>query len=304
MTSSTKSVEGWSLPQVFSADHTAALVDGFMAELCACPDPDAKYAAAIGALSPEQVEQYQEAQKTHFRYLLSPILDESKWRRATRILGQENARYGIPVESISKTYGHFARHVSVQLNAARFSRVETEEFLSGLSDRLFRDLSMQAEAYSSAYSQELRAAVGENTRATALYRALMSTAELVVRAQNEREMSWMSYAACWLKANCFPQVWVARPTTAEDLELNPSTAPSSRTSTGICRTFIPDDEAAILSRARVAASRSCSTPIDPHRRSRTIRPSRTSIANKSAGGRGGSALPGWRSVGAADTAFA
>ncbi len=218
MTSSTKSVEGWSLPQVFSADHTAALVDGFMAELCACPDPDAKYAAAICALSPEQVEQYQEAQKTHFRYLLSPILDESKWRRATRILGKENARYGIPVESISKTYGHFARHVSVQLNAARFSRVETEEFLSGLSDRLFRDLSMQAEAYSSAYSQELRAAVGENTRATALYRALMSSAELVVRAQSERELL-DELCRLVVESELFSQVWVARPNQAGDLEI-------------------------------------------------------------------------------------
>ncbi len=206
------------MPQIFSADQTAALVDGFIAELSAFPDPDAKCAPAICAPTVEQVRCYHEAQKVHFCYLLSPILDEAEWRKTTRILGQENARCGMPVESISKCYGRFARYVAAQLNTVYFSRTEIEEFLAGLSDRLFRDLSMQTAAYSSAYAEELRAAVGENARATALYRALMSSAELVVRAQSERELL-DELCRLVVESELFSQVWVARPNQAGDLEI-------------------------------------------------------------------------------------
>ena len=218
MTSFTKSVEDWSLPRIFSATEISALVDGFLANLPARLDPDVPYSAAIQALTREEFKRYRESQKTHFLYLLSPNLDEPSWRKVTQRLGEEHARSGIPLEAISNSYGHFAQHVGRHLETGRRSNADTDEFLTGLTGRLFRDLAMQTAAYSSAHSEGLQMAVGENARVAALYRALMNAAELVVRAQTERELL-DELCRLIVESGLFSQVWIARPNLAGDLEI-------------------------------------------------------------------------------------
>ncbi len=65
---------------------------------------------------------------------------------------------------------------------------------------------------------KLKAAVGENARANALYRALMSAAELVIRAKNERELL-DELCRRLVESKLFAQVWIARPNIAGDLEI-------------------------------------------------------------------------------------
>ena len=55
-------------------------------------------------------------------------------------------------------------------------------------------------------------------RSNALYRALMSTAELVVRAQTEAELL-AELCRLLVDSNLFAQVWVGRPNSAGDLEI-------------------------------------------------------------------------------------
>lgn len=218
MTSFTKSVEDWSLPRIFSANEIAALVDGFLASLPACLDPDIPCCTAIRELTREEFKRYRESQKKHFLYLLSPALDGLSWRQVTQKLGEEHARFGIPLETISASYGHFAQHVAQHLETSHRSGSGVEEFLSGLTGRLFRDLALQTAAYSSAHSEGLQLAVGENARVAALYRALMNAAELVVRAQTEREL-FDELCRLIVESGLFSQVWIARPNLAGDLEI-------------------------------------------------------------------------------------
>ncbi|MGC1784405.1 MAG: EAL domain-containing protein [Acidobacteriaceae bacterium] len=65
---------------------------------------------------------------------------------------------------------------------------------------------------------DLKSALGENGRANALYRALMSTAELVIRAQSEREML-DDLCRLLVESKLFPHVWIGRPNTAGDIEV-------------------------------------------------------------------------------------
>lgn len=60
--------------------------------------------------------------------------------------------------------------------------------------------------------------IGENGRANALYRALMSTAELIVRAQTEREML-DDLCRLLVESKLFPHVWIGRPNAAGDIEV-------------------------------------------------------------------------------------
>lgn len=64
----------------------------------------------------------------------------------------------------------------------------------------------------------LKNAIGENSRATGLYRALMSAAELVIRARNERELL-DEMCRLLVESALFSQVWIARPNIAGDLEI-------------------------------------------------------------------------------------
>jgi diguanylate cyclase (GGDEF)-like protein/PAS domain S-box-containing protein len=64
----------------------------------------------------------------------------------------------------------------------------------------------------------LKTSIGENSRSTGLYRALMSAAELIIRAQNERELL-DEMCRLMVDSELFSQVWVARPNIAGDLEI-------------------------------------------------------------------------------------
>src|SRR5665213_2992550 len=218
MTSSTKFVEGRNLPRIFPAERMALMVDGFIIELYSSLDLDLQYTAVFRSLTSEQFRYLQEIQKKHLQYLLSPLVDDVAWRQAAHMLGQEHARHGITVEWVFESYRLFARHMTAQVDAARVPGEERSEFCSGLIDRLFRDVSMQTTAFSAAYSKGLQTALDENARANALYLALMSTAELVIRAQSEGELL-DELCRLLVESELFSQVWIARPNLAGGLEI-------------------------------------------------------------------------------------
>ena len=64
----------------------------------------------------------------------------------------------------------------------------------------------------------LKTLLSESDRSNALYRALMSTAELVVRAQTERELL-AELCRLMVESNLFAQVWIGHPNSAGDLEI-------------------------------------------------------------------------------------
>ncbi len=65
---------------------------------------------------------------------------------------------------------------------------------------------------------KLHSAAAGNTYANGLYRALMSAAELVIRAQSERELL-DKMCHLLVESGLFSQVWIARPNIAGDLEI-------------------------------------------------------------------------------------
>ena len=218
MTSSTKSVEGWSLPRVFSPTQVENLVDGFLAALPSSIHTEAMNGASPRIRGTEPSRYCQSSLKRHLLYLLSPALEESNWRNTAQAFGQEHARDGIPVESISKIYADFARCAALYLDTAQLPRMANEEFLSALTGRLFHDLAMQAAACASTQPNGFHAAIGENARTAALYRALMNSAELVVQAQTERELL-DELCRLIVQSGLFSQVWIGRPNLAGDLEI-------------------------------------------------------------------------------------
>ncbi len=64
----------------------------------------------------------------------------------------------------------------------------------------------------------LKTAIDENARANALYRALMSAAELVIRAQSEREML-DDLCRVLVESELFPHVWIGRPDSSGEIEV-------------------------------------------------------------------------------------
>ncbi|MEO7004488.1 MAG: EAL domain-containing protein [Acidobacteriaceae bacterium] len=247
MASSTKSVEGWSLPRIVSAEQIAIALDSFAGELRSSLDLDLKYAAAIRSITAQQRRHLQEIEKQHWKYLLSPLLEKMQWRRTAEALGKEHAQLGVPVQWISESYRLFARHMTAYVASLHPSAAEFRKFCSQLTDRLFYDLSMQSVAYAntvgSEYFEDLQPELGqlppimrpieemysgpidfpigaikENSQQTGLYRALMSAAELVIRAQNERELLDET-CRLLVDSKLFSQVWIARPNLAGDLEI-------------------------------------------------------------------------------------
>ncbi len=154
MASSTKSVESWSLPRIFSDEQIPLVLDAFAAELRSSLDLDLKYAAAIRDISADQRRHVQELQKQHFQYLLSPALDGQEWRATARTLGKEHTRHSIPLQWISESYRLFARYMAAQAASLQPANAEYREFCSRLTDRLFRDLSLQSVAYGDAIGPE------------------------------------------------------------------------------------------------------------------------------------------------------
>jgi diguanylate cyclase (GGDEF)-like protein/PAS domain S-box-containing protein len=65
---------------------------------------------------------------------------------------------------------------------------------------------------------EIRTILSESVHSNALYRALMSTAELVVRAQTERELL-AELCRLLVESKLFAQAWIGRPNAAGDLEI-------------------------------------------------------------------------------------
>ncbi|MHB1840081.1 MAG: bifunctional diguanylate cyclase/phosphodiesterase [Acidobacteriaceae bacterium] len=64
----------------------------------------------------------------------------------------------------------------------------------------------------------LKNLLGRSDRSNALYRALMSTAELVIGAQTERELM-AELCRLLVESKLFAQVWIGRPDTAGNLEI-------------------------------------------------------------------------------------
>ena len=65
---------------------------------------------------------------------------------------------------------------------------------------------------------KLQTAIAEKAHANALYSALMGTAELVIRAQSERELL-DDLCRLLVESALFPHVWVGRPNSAGDVEV-------------------------------------------------------------------------------------
>lgn len=65
---------------------------------------------------------------------------------------------------------------------------------------------------------ELKTANAETVRANALYRAVMGTAELVIRAQSERELL-DDFCRMLVESALFRHVWIGRPNMAGDIEV-------------------------------------------------------------------------------------
>jgi diguanylate cyclase (GGDEF)-like protein len=214
MTSSARSLEAWDLPGLFSTGQIAHVIELFVADFYSPPESS----TAISSLTAEQYLHLQQSQKKHLIYLLSPILDETAWRQTAQELGREHRRQKIPMEWISDSYRLFARHVAAHADAVQLSANDRKEFSAALVGRLFRDLSIQTEAYSSGSSDGFKTMVGDNSRANTLHNSLMSAAELVIRAQSERELL-DELCRLLVDSGLFAQVWIARPNLAGDLEI-------------------------------------------------------------------------------------
>lgn len=65
---------------------------------------------------------------------------------------------------------------------------------------------------------DLKTALDANARVNALYQALMSTAELVMKAQTEREML-DDLCRLLVESRLFPHVWIGRPNSGGDIEV-------------------------------------------------------------------------------------
>jgi diguanylate cyclase (GGDEF)-like protein len=216
MTSSTKSIEAGDLPHLFSGEQMVSTIDVFVRDLYS--SLKFKRVAAIHSLTPEQFRHLQESQKKHLKYLLNPILDEIAWRRTAQILGLEHSQHGIPVEWIAESYRLFVQHAAALVESPQHSAEKREEFCSILVGRLFHDLAIQTAAYSSADPEGLKTAIGENARANALYRALMSSAEAVIGAQSERELL-DELCRLLVESGLFPHAWIGRPNSAGNMEV-------------------------------------------------------------------------------------
>lgn len=219
MVGSTQSVDSWNLSRVFSAEQMAEMVDGFLDELYSSTDPDRDVASIIGNLIPDQLHHLRESQKLHLLSLQSPTLNEDEWRRAAEALGREHAKQKISVDWISECCWLYASYIAAridQLDPAQTTLEERRLFLSEFTGRLFRDVAMQTASCAS--GEGLQTALDRNAHANSLYRALMSAAELVARAQSERELL-DEFCRLIVDSKLFSQVWVARPNLTGDLEI-------------------------------------------------------------------------------------
>ncbi len=209
-------METWDLPRLFSGEQMAHVIDVFLIDFYS--SLEFKSAPSILSITTEQSRHLQESQKRHLAYLLNSVLDEAAWRQAAQQSGRDLFRHRIPMEWVSESYRLFNRHVAAQANLLELPAKECEEFSLVLVGRLFRDLSIQTEAYSSASSEAPKTAIGENARANALHNTLMSAAELVIRAQSERELL-DELCRLLVESGLFAQVWIARPNLTGDLEV-------------------------------------------------------------------------------------
>lgn len=218
MASQTKSAESWSLPRIFPTGQIALMVDTFVGEVHASTYLNPRYTAAVRNLTSEKFQHLQKTLKKHLEYLLDPVLDELEWRRTAQMLGQEYAICGISGQWIAESYRLYLRHVMAEAASLKLSGEEYEEFYSGLIGRLFQDLSMQAKIPSPSDREGFESGIGESRRANALYHALMGTAELVVRAQSERELL-DELCHLLVQSQMFSQAWIARPNITGNLEI-------------------------------------------------------------------------------------
>ena len=219
MSISTTCRERWSLPTGFQPAQMFVAVDTFIEEFYSSSDNNPGHSAVICGLPPERFIQLREAQAKHLQFLLSLHLDEEKWRQTAQGIGEENFRNKIPPDWITESYSSYARHLFTHAGRLPFSAEERVAISSQLIARLFHDLSMQSSFIGIQNDiTKLQTMIAEKARANALYRALMGTAEVVIRAQSEHELLG-DLCRLMVDSSLFPHVWVGRPNGAGDVEV-------------------------------------------------------------------------------------
>lgn len=233
MASSLKLVEGWSLPGVVSAEQMTRELHSVLTDLYSGQATETGFTETLRRLLPEQRSYLQEKHKRHLENLLFSDVEDATWRRESENLGQTIARCGMPLEWISEIYRHVGIRVTAQIFALPIPIEERWRYSSAVQDRFFRDMAMMSSAFLGEPEQKARSR--ELSTQNALYCALMSAAELIVRAQNERELL-DELCRLMVSGELFSQVWIARPNFAGDLEIqatfsspdldNPSSLPN------------------------------------------------------------------------------
>lgn len=215
MAASLKLVEDWTLPKVFPAEQMTPVLQSELAGLYAGRNLSPEIASSLRDLSPEQARQLRERHKIHLANLLSPALNKVSWCEEAHSLGRKMAQCGLPLDWIAETYRHLLARINEKIFTLPVTLEERWKCSSVLHGRFFRDMTL----LSAAFAEQPKGEHGSDlSTQNALYRALMSGAELVVRAQTERELL-DELCRMMVKSDLFAQVWIARPNLAGTLEI-------------------------------------------------------------------------------------
>jgi diguanylate cyclase (GGDEF)-like protein len=240
-----KIVEDWALPEVFPVEQVTLVLQSELASLYSGKNLSPATASALRHLSPEQTRQLRERHKSHLGNLLAPDIDKTSLHLEARKLGQKMSHCGLPLDWIAETY----RHLVARLNERIFTLpVEVEErwkCSSVLHDRFFQDMVLLSAAY--AGQPNINTSSDTSTQ-NALYRALMSGAELVVRAQTERELL-DELCRMMVKSDLFAHVWIGRPNLTGTLEIESTFSSANMQDSWMPNVYTGDEEHNLIVRA-------------------------------------------------------